>query len=923
MTKSILKDNTLPIQSESEINSQSNSQQNGNRRVSFAREVTLRKIDYIQNPNNKRRRTIDNVELEGNDLGYGGDRMLSDSSDEDEEDQDENNDSFHEPNDDDEEETMDLAGDQRKKNQPVSSVGQLDDDVEDMEFTEPIERIQRNNESVTAEHQSASQPMDLTQTPTNITKPNNQVEDYDNTQQMDLTLIDFRSIKYNESIIDPEKSIAMDLTMERVTYSNNQPTNDQAKSDFVIPTAISIPRPIQNLSTSKTQRLKNTLREIDDIQAKQDELFAKLRSTLPQKQPEQVSIPSGENESLDVLSPIERDDFELGQTNDEDQEDDDSDEEQPMELTEHIVRKVSPPNESLQSSNDSEMMKESDQSPPMEFTEVSTFEIAEPTEQMDLTEPQQKIQRSTSEEDDTVSGSQAMDLTQPYQNINSVRNQEDDSTQAMDLTQTAAKVHYPEQEDYNESAHMDLSRITEETSGVEEQIITTTIPLAETSHDIIEHESSPVSLSQFLADVGVQFYDDLKFQKITTLEQEKPIRITTDPPTLHDYITAKPYLTLLALYEFCNSELSRDVDADRKMYEEFAKHVETNNPAFLEKYYELDEKDRATANIKILFLRDYAKLKSKETWYTWRNRLVESLIEQLDKELSALNNDKSNLVKNKEKLDVLYERSTKYLQELSKKYDELKNGKVSPTEIENLKLFVSTGGQDMRKIAKELNEKEEELKRISEKVQENQSKRRTLQSELRTKPKPIDENNIESVYQHYKTMDNLSDVTFSEQDNKITFLLDNALHCDLDFNQDAIDCTLANNKLKNDKLIDIPSMFPINTNQNITVQFEEFSEYWSCLKKLDFGLFYSSLKYPTSIVVVDNAIRITIDYYNFDKDYKLSINGTLQISDLIASRQNINFEAKLIRGKLSDTFKEEINRDLKEFSFFDEMKIIN
>lgn len=34
-----------------------NNNSNNNRRVSFAREVTLHKIDYVENPNNKRRKT--------------------------------------------------------------------------------------------------------------------------------------------------------------------------------------------------------------------------------------------------------------------------------------------------------------------------------------------------------------------------------------------------------------------------------------------------------------------------------------------------------------------------------------------------------------------------------------------------------------------------------------------------------------------------------------------------------------------------------------------------------------------------------------------------------------------------------------------------------------------------------------------------
>ena len=59
MAKSILKDNqnhTAPIVF-GDNNNNNNTNSNNNRRVSFAREVTLHKIDYVENPNNKRRKT--------------------------------------------------------------------------------------------------------------------------------------------------------------------------------------------------------------------------------------------------------------------------------------------------------------------------------------------------------------------------------------------------------------------------------------------------------------------------------------------------------------------------------------------------------------------------------------------------------------------------------------------------------------------------------------------------------------------------------------------------------------------------------------------------------------------------------------------------------------------------------------------------
>lgn len=116
--------------------------------------------------------------------------------------------------------------------------------------------------------------------------------------------------------------------------------------------------------------------------------------------------------------------------------------------------------------------------------------------------------------------------------------------------------------------------------------------------------------------------------------------------------------------------------------------------------------------------------------------------------------------------------------------------------------------------------------------------------------------------------------------------------------------------------------FPINPNDKITDQFKKFSQFWSCLKKIDFDLYYANLKYPIEISITDDSIELVINYYNFTDGYELQLLGNLKINDLLTYQQSIKFQGKSKRKNIHENFRNQLIKDLDIFPTLHSLQLV-
>ena len=532
---------------------------------------------------------------------------------------------------------------------------------------------------------------------------------------------------------------------------------------------------------------------------------------------------------------------------------------------------------------------------------------------------------------------------------------------------------------------------------------TTTIPLAEITQDDINEEDEreegktepqeekeesseeddeddsfdeddpnyiPVSLSKFLSDIRVQFYDDLELDlnSIPRLSITNSIELT---PSLHDYIKAKPNLELLELYEFCCHELNKKIIQGRELYNEYEKTVIINNPILFKKYYSMDDKTKLLINLKIQLIRDFARLKSKKTWYDWRNQLIENLIDKLNEEINSLINDKQLLIEDINRLNELYDKCRIYLNILNNKFNELirlKNEikQIPPMELNKLQLDVAKRKQDIVEINKEIEIKLLQLSTIKKNLHDSNEKKSLLQIQLNNlqnefnQIRKYDNLEIKLILRKYQFLQNLTNLKYlkttqkeqqqdeeqeeeEDRDHKISFLFDDSIICQFDFINNKIMYTMEQNNFKNKSLlIGVFDQIIIDGEKqqelNIIDKFQLFCRNWHWLKKLDSDLYYVSLKFPIELKFVHNNekeeeeekegkkyLEFTIKYYNFKYDYKLLICGEIDINNFVNNQSNVNpknieFTGRIIhqRGEINNnnnnkSFREQISNDLKVF----------
>ena len=1022
-------------------NNNNNNNSNNNRRVSFAREVTLHKIDYVENPNNKRRKTDigityqdygiisgdSNLENDYNNSNNGnsmnnineqdeheeeqgdetyGEKMLVDSSDEEQE-------GGHvidvnDKQEDHEEQTMDLTSVGVPEYMPPiiydgkSSTDQQYPEVEgeeeeDMELTEGMPRkieysSPKENNVVDQNNEDEDITMDVTNVISHICQSVNQNENHNQVQDNDL------NEKSEPANADDTQPMELTQTFETVTRSNiekpvlQEVTEEQESEDGV-------EQPDSEKTEIKEQEeeervLTDQIIDDNDEENADDHKPGNISSN---DFSEHMDLTIVDYKKIDYNGPLPEiprgDGFDNGELS------------FAMDLTE-IQLFVRPRNDNLTPEVKDNEKQEGDQTNNKEtgiddpdtnaITQDTQHNEAKPKENepqldedieneaMELTQTIPMKIINSHEDTDSISKpspivddlpdeslSQPMELTQIDSKITTGKEESDlgDASQPMDLTQTISNI-----------SHDEIN-----TSGIEERVTTTTIPLAEITQDDINQEEDeggeerkeeeketvvgeeeedevsseddsfdeddpnyiPVSLSKFLSDIRVQFYDDLELDlnSIPRLSITNSIEL----PTIHDYIKAKPNLELLELYEFCCNELNKKIIQGRELYNEYEKTVLVNNPILFKKYYSMDDKTKLLINLKIQLIRDFARLKSKKTWYDWRNQLTENLIDKLDEEINSLTIDKQEIIKDINRLNELYDKTRIYLKGLNHKFNELirlKNeiNEIPPNELNKLQLDVRKRKQDIVEINKEIEIKLSELSTIKKNLDTSNNKKLTLQTQLNdlenqfNQIRKYDNLEIKLILQKYQFLQHLTNLKYLktiESGQKISFLFDDSIICEFDFINNNILYTVKQNNFKNKLLIEIYEQFVIDGDKQdhtITDKFQMFHRNWQWLKKIDSDFYYISLKFPIELKIVhhqdnDNdddgkkALEFTIKYYNFKHDYKVLICGKIDINkflihQLFNTHNNIEFTGEIIyqRGEINNkSFRDQISNDLKVF----------
>jgi hypothetical protein len=201
------------------------------------------------------------------------------------------------------------------------------------------------------------------------------------------------------------------------------------------------------------------------------------------------------------------------------------------------------------------------------------------------------------------------------------------------------------------------SRTSMLNSGHIEFGLTEKVPLAP-SHEkfeVREQEEGyqPVSLEQFLNDLSIEFFDDLNVNEDFTTEI-KPLS-DAKPATPLDYTIAKSIkIPWLELYSFSCDELQKNMNGLKQLFDNLSEEFVEENPRMVREYYETSSiLQQKKFGDHLIQMKQYSDHQAEKAWYSWREKLLDELHFRLEKSIDVLKEDNDVVESSLEELEII------------------------------------------------------------------------------------------------------------------------------------------------------------------------------------------------------------------------------------------------------------------------------
>lgn len=156
-------------------------------------------------------------------------------------------------------------------------------------------------------------------------------------------------------------------------------------------------------------------------------------------------------------------------------------------------------------------------------------------------------------------------------------------------------------------------------------------------------EYIPVSLKQFLSDLSIEFFDNLNINDDLTVSFSEQFDITG----IHtfDYLKGKMSLIpWLELYMFSCTELQKNMTELKRLFDNLNEEFSEENPPLVREYYQSTNiQQQKKMSDHLLFMKTLSDKQAETSWLTWRNQLLEELVSRLDTNLRTLKEESTNL----------------------------------------------------------------------------------------------------------------------------------------------------------------------------------------------------------------------------------------------------------------------------------------
>lgn len=450
---------------------------------------------------------------------------------------------------------------------------------------------------------------------------------------------------------------------------------------------------------------------------------------------------------------------------------------------------------------------------------------------------------------------------------------------------------------------------------------TSTIPLADVSiqsADLDDEDYVPVSLPDFMSDIGIQFYDDLD---IGASRVNRGSLSLTEPKvnlTPEDFYRVSNKMHLFEGYELGCTELNKRIEEGRRIFEDSKEKILDANPRILREFYQslLSEQ----LNLKSYFqqIKDYARQQARELWYHWRIETLKKVLESIQANQYVLENDKGALTKNLTLLESIYDSAQeeyfKLKSDLSSFLDIQKQvDELDKAELQNYKTKLNNTSLKLTEYQQQIEAKGHQLEAVLHLIQERDAKVSLLGEEIKNVEDALatrrqyDAAEIALLDTKWKLLQNLSNVEgFTREDGACSFVFDLVVKVQISTNDNVpnIDYSLVESKghakFNNSNLLfDYALQLPhISPSEDVFENYSSFIEAWQSLKRLDTDIYKIALKFPVQFerAATQSHIVFSILYFSPELNFKVKFTVEIELRNLIGYASNLSITGKILRA---------------------------
>lgn len=421
---------------------------------------------------------------------------------------------------------------------------------------------------------------------------------------------------------------------------------------------------------------------------------------------------------------------------------------------------------------------------------------------------------------------------------------------------------------------------------------TTTIPLADISVDSIydDDDYEAVSLTHFMKDIGIRFYDDLDIgtSSINRISISLPKVDGTEQYSLQDYVNATNRLPLLELLYFSCQEMRKNIEDGKKLFDQFDASTLQSNPKVFKQYYYNTLDKQLGMQSEFQLIKDYCRKQAMEAWYSWRTTMIRNLLELTELKYEQVLEDGRRLKERIDSAESLYLESRNRLNRLKLILAQLSNMSDSnegvPEKVKDLKnelvdLYSKIGRYrqktlSFRKEAVEvqtlIDESENQLVKLKEALSESEA--------VLNKNKTYATSEITTLELKFQALQQLTGFKYEgSEGSKLKFVYEKTYSVTLSPSGIEFAMLLTDQFLRSDVAALAMS---ITKNVKFVTDLMVLRERWTALKKLDEDIYRMSLRFPTTVKNDNGKCVVSIRYYNDSTRAKGTVCVSILLEDI-------------------------------------------